>query len=128
MLTTNDNLKLPISIITIGKWNVRTLRRCGIFEELIKELKRYRWDIINLAETRMTGTGELTTDDGHKLYYSGHDTLIECVGFLVRKDFTDSVINYSTISSSIISIRVKVKPINITIIQVYAPTTNYSDN
>ena len=76
----------------------------------------------------MTGTGQLTTDDGHQLYYSGHDTLFECVGFLVRKDFTDSVINYSTISSSIISIRVKVKPINITIIQVYAPTTNYSDN
>ena len=39
-----------------------------------------------------------------------------------------SVINYSTISSRIISIQVKAKLINITIIQVYAPTTNYSDN
>ena len=75
----------------------------------------------------MIGTGELPTYDGHKLYYIGQDKHFEGVGFLVRKDFTDSVINYSTIPSRIISIRVKAKPINITI-QVYAPTTNYSDN
>ena len=31
----------------------RTLRRCGKFEELTNELKRYRWDIISLAELRM---------------------------------------------------------------------------
>ena len=81
-------------------------------------------DIIGIAETRITGIGELTTDDGHTLYYRRHDKHFEGVGFLVRKDLTDSVINYSRI----ISIRVKAKPINITIIQVYVPTTNYSDN
>ena len=64
---TNDNLKIPKSIITIGTWNVRTLRRCGKLEELTNELKRYRLDIIGLAETRMIGTGELTNDNGHKL-------------------------------------------------------------
>ena len=64
----------------------------------------------------MTGTGELTTYDGNKLYYSGQDKHFEGVGFLVKKYLTDSVINYSTISSRIISIRVKAKPINITII------------
>ena len=46
----------------------------------------------------------------------------------VQERLTESVINYSMISSRIISIRVKAKPINITIIQVYAPTTHYSDN
>ena len=59
----------------------------------------------------MTGTGELTTDDRPTLYYSGHDTNVEGVGLLVRKDSTDSVINYSSISNRIISIRVKAKPI-----------------
>ena len=54
----------------------------------------------------MTGTGELTIDDGHKLYYSGQYKHFEGVGFLVWKDLTDSVNNYSTISSRIISIRV----------------------
>ena len=41
----------------------------------------------------ITGTGELTTDNGYTLYYSGHDKHFEGVGFLVRKDLTDSVIN-----------------------------------
>ena len=73
--------------------------------------------MIGLAETRMTGTGELTTDDGHTFYYSRQDKHFEGVGFLVRKYLTDSVSNYSL-----------AKPIIITIIQVYAPITNYSDN
>ena len=125
----NYNLKLPKSIITTGKWNVRILKRFYKLEELTNELKRYRYrEIISLAETSMTGTGELATDDGHKVYYSGQDRHFEGVRLLVRKDLTDSVINYSTIFSSIISIRVKAKPINITINQVYTPTTNYSDN
>ena len=38
--------------------------------------------------------GELTSDNGHKLYYSEQDKYFEYVGFLVRKDFTDSFINY----------------------------------
>ena len=37
----------------------------------MKELSRYKWDVIGLAETRLTGDGELTTEEGHNLYYSG---------------------------------------------------------
>ena len=82
----------------------------------------------SFSETRMTGTGELTTYDRHQFYFSGQDKHFECVGLLIRKDLTDSVINYPTIYSRIIFIRVKAKPINISIIQVYAPTKSYSDN
>ena len=64
-------IKLPKKTTTIGTWNVRTLRRFGKLEELMKELSRYKWDVIGLAETRLTGDGELTTEEGHKLYYSG---------------------------------------------------------
>ena len=76
----------------------------------------------------MTGIEELTTDDGKTLYYSGKDKHFESVGFLVRKYLTGSVINYYTTYSRIISIRIKAKSIYTTIIQVYIPTINYSDN
>ena len=33
----------------------------------------------------MKGTGELTTDDGHKLYYNGNDKHFEGVAILVKK-------------------------------------------
>ena len=121
-----NKIKLPDTITTIGTWNVRTLRRCGKIHELTNELDRYQLDIVGLSETRMTGSGELTTDAGHKLFYSGQDKHFEGVGFIVRKELTKAVINYSVISSRIISIRIKASPINMTIIQVYAPTTSHS--
>ena len=35
--------------------------------------------------------------------------------------------NYSAVSSRIMSIRIKANPINISIIQIYAPTTTHED-
>ena len=123
----NKTMKMPKTITTIGTWNVRTLRRIGKMEELMKELSRYKWDIIGLAETRITGNGELNTEEGHRLYYSGQEKHYEGVGFMIRKELINSVLNYTAVSSRIISIRIKANPINITIIQVYAPTASYSD-
>ena len=67
-----NNIKQASSITTIGTWNVRTLSRCEKLEELSRELDRYRLDVIGLSEIRWLGTGEETTDNGHKLLYSGH--------------------------------------------------------
>ena len=65
------NIKLYNAITTIGTWNVRTLIRCGKINE------RYKWNIIGLSETRLTGSGEILTEAGHKLYYSGQSKHFE---------------------------------------------------
>ena len=49
----------------------------------MREMNRYKWDIIRHAETRLTGNGELPTEEGYKLYYSGQDKLYEAVGFMI---------------------------------------------
>ena len=67
---TRRTLKSPTIITTIGTWNVRTLRGAGKIHELTRELDRYRWDIIGLAETRWKNSGELITEEGHKIVYS----------------------------------------------------------
>jgi len=49
-------------------------------------MEHYNWHILGLAEVRRPGVGEVTTDEGHKLWFSG-DTK-ECrngVGFFVHK-------------------------------------------
>ena len=120
------NIKLSNAITTIGTWNVRTLRRCGKINELTNELERYKWNIIGLSETRLTGSGEILTEAGHKLYYSGQSKHFEGVGFII-KDFTKSVMNYSAVSSRIMSISIKANLMNISIIQIYAPTTTHED-
>ncbi|XP_072051944.1 uncharacterized protein [Amphiura filiformis] len=73
--------------ITIGTWNVRTLRPNRKLEELSYELDRYHWNIIGLSEARWKFHGEMCTDEGHKLYYSGSETKHEYgVGFIIHKD------------------------------------------
>ena len=123
-----NTFKISSETAIIGTWNVRTLYACGKIKELEHELQHYEWDIIGLAEIRWTGIGEATTEDGHKLWYSGDDTKHQHgVGFIVNKKVKDCVLSCTPFSSRLITIRVSAKPMNITIIQVYAPTSEYED-
>ena len=125
---TTTSLKLPTETITIGTWNVRTLHQCGKVKELEHALSRYHWDILGLCEVRWKGFGETTTEEGHKLWYSGDETKHQQgVAFLVRKEITGCVISCTPINSRIIMIRISGKPKNISIIQAYAPTTEHED-
>ena len=47
------------------------------------------------------------------------------VAFLVNKELTNSILNITIVSSRIISIRIQVIPFDCTLIQVYAPITDY---
>ena len=114
--------------ITFGTWNVETLWRDGRLDELCHELKHYKWNVIGLSEVRRKALGEINSDDGHKLFYCGRDDKHEHgVGFLVHRDTAKSVVSCNFISSRFISIRIKASPFNITLLQAYAPTSDYSD-
>ena len=47
------------------------------------------------------------------------------VTFIVRKEVGRSIISCTPISSRLISIRISVRPYNITVIQVHAPTSDH---
>ena len=97
-------------------------------EELEHTLQRYQWDIIGLLEMNWTGIGETTTEDGHKLWYSVEDTRHQHgVGFKVNKKVKDCVLSCKPILSRLITILLLVKPMNTTIIWVYAPTSDLED-
>ena len=49
------------------------------------------------------------------------------VAFIVRKEISGCVISCTPISSRLISIRISAKPHNMSIIQVYAPTSDHED-
>ena len=68
--------KLPTEKVTIGTWNVRTLHQCGKVKEQEHELRCYEWDIVGLSEVRWTGFRETLTEEGHKMWYSGEDSLM----------------------------------------------------
>ena len=71
----------------------------------------------------------MSTDDGHKVYFSGEEGKhLYGVGFLVHKDVVGAVLGCQPVSSRLISIRLRAALFNITIIQVYAPTSGHDDN
>ena len=116
-------------IITIGTWNTRTLRAAGKLQELTHEMDRYRWNILGLCEMRWKNFGETTTEEGHKVFLSGKEDKHEHgVGFLVHKDIVNTVMGCRPVSSRLITIRLRVVPFSITILQAYAPTSDHDDN
>ena len=108
---------------------MRTLRPAGKLEQLTHAMSRYHWNIVRLCEMRWKNFGEMSTDDGHKVYFSGEEGKHEFgVGFLVHKDVVGAVLGCQPVSSRLISIRLRAAPFNITIIQVYAPTSGHDDS
>ena len=78
---------------------------------------------------RRKNFGETTTEEGHKIFFSGKEDKQEHgLGFLVHKDIVSTVMGRRPVSSRLITIRLRAVPLNITIVQAYAPTSDYDDN
>ena len=98
-------------------------------QELTHEMDRYRWNILGLCEMRWKNFCETTTEEGHKVFVGGKEDRHERgVGFLVHEDIVNTVIGCRPVSSWLITIRLRAIPFNITIVQAYAPTSDYDDN
>ena len=68
--------------------------------------------------------GEFNSDD-HYIYYCGLESLRrKGVAIVVNKRVRNAVLGCSLKKDRIISVHFQGKPFNITVIQVYAPTTN----
>ena len=70
------------------------------------------------------GMGEFNSDD-HYIYYCGQESLRRNeVALIVNKRVQNAVIGCHLKNDRMISVRFLGKPFNITVIQVYAPTSN----
>ena len=77
----------------------------------------------------MKNFGETTTEEGHKVFFSGKENKYEHgVGFIVHKDIVNTVMGCRPVSSRLITIRLRAVPFNNTIVKMYAPTSDYDDN
>ena len=68
--------------------------------------------------------GEFNSDD-HYIYYYGQESLRRNgVALIVKKSVRNAVHGYNLKNNRMISLGFQGKPFNITVIQVYAPTSN----
>ena len=97
-------------------------------QELTGEVKRFRWDILGFVEVSWTDFGETTTDEGYKIWYCGEDSKHQYgVAVIWRREVVGSIISCTPFSSRLITIQISARPHNITVIQVYAPTSDHED-
>ena len=76
-----------------------------------------------ISELKWTGIGEFNSDD-HYNYYCGKESLRRNGVSIVNKRVRNAVLGCNLKNDRMISVRLQGKPFNITVIQVYAPTSN----
>ena len=87
-------------------------------------MERMDTDILGISELKWTGMGEFNSD-GHYIYYCGQESLRRNgVALIVNKRVQNAVLGCNLKNDRMISVRFQGKPFNITVTQVYAPTTN----
>ena len=96
----------------------------GKLEVAKQEMARVHINILRISELKWTGMGEFNSDD-HYIYYCGQESLRRNgVAIMVNKRVQNAVLGCNLKNDRTISVRFQGKPFNITVIQVYAPTSN----
>ena len=107
----------------IGTWNVRSMNQDKL-EVVKQEMARVNVDILGISELKWTGMGEFNSDD-HYTYYCGQESLRRNgVAIMVNKRIRNAVLGCNLKNDRMISVCFQGKPFKITVIQVYAPTSN----
>ena len=92
--------------------------------EVIKEMARVNVDILGISKLKWTGMDEFNSDDNY-IYYCGQESLRRNgVSITVNKRFQNAVLGCNLKNDRMISVHFQDKPSDITVIQVYALTSN----
>ena len=87
-------------------------------------MARVNVNILGISELKWTGMGEFNSDD-HYIYYCWQESLRKNgVAIMVNKRVRNAVLGCNLKNDRMTSVRFQGKPFNITIIQVYATTSN----
>ena len=98
------------------------MNKCKL-EVVKQEMARVIIDILGISELKWTGMGEFNSDD-HYIYYWGQESLRRNgVTLIVGKSVWNAVPGCNLKNERMISVSFQGKPFNITVIQVYAPTS-----
>ena len=86
-------------------------------------MARVNIDISGINELKWTGVSEFNSDD-HYIYYCGQESLRRNKVALIVNRVQNVVLGYNLKNDRMILVHFQGKLFNVTVIQVYAPTTN----
>ena len=96
----------------------------GKLEVVKQEMTRVNIDILGISELKWTRMGEFNSDN-HYIYYHGQESpKRNGVAIIVNRRVRNAVIGCNLKNDRMIFVHFQGKPFNITVIQVYALTSN----
>ena len=103
------------------------VRESRLLDVVQQEMARVNADFLGISELIWMGTSEFNSED-HYIYYSGQQSLIRNgVALTVNKRVQNAVLGCDLKNDTMILVLFKRKPFSMTVIQVYAPTTNVEE-
>ena len=96
----------------------------GKLEVVKQDMARVNIDILGISKLRWTRMGEFNSDI-HYIYYCGQESLRRNgVAIIINKRVRNAVLGCNLKNDRMISVCFQGKPFSITVIQVYAPTSD----
>ena len=87
-------------------------------------MARVNVDILGISELKWTGMGNFNSDDHYIQYYGQESLKGNGVALIINKRVQNVVLRCNLKNDRMISVHFQGKPFNITVIQIYAPTSN----
>lgn len=84
-------------------------------------------DILGLCETRSEGNGDYWSDD-YRVIHTGREQGRNGTAIVLHKKWGQQVENIIHYSDRLTAVKIKTKPRDVIILQVYMPTGSYSDD
>ena len=88
-----------------------------------QEMERLNIDILGISELKWMEMGKFNSDD-HYIYYCGQESFRRNVALILNKSIQNAVLGCNFKNNRMISVHFQGKRFNITVIQVYVPTTD----
>ena len=96
----------------------------GELQVVNQEMARMNIDVLGISELKWTRMGKFNSDDRY-IYYCGRESLRRNgVALIVNERVRNAVLGCNLKNDRMISVRYQGKPFDVTVIQVYAPTTD----
>ena len=92
----------------IWSWNTRTMLEASRLSQVLREMAKYKLDLLGLSEKRWNDSGEFTATLGEMLLYSGRTNVEKPeygVSLILSKDLRKSLIEWTAISERLIAAR-----------------------
>ena len=96
----------------------------GKLEVVMAKMDRIGLELLGVSEMRWSSCGQVQIDN-FMVLYTGHDKLRRNrVAFIMNRHTSRCMLGYNAVSERLISVCLQAKPMNLTLIQVYAPISD----